>query len=350
MLYISLGLMVMILAISGVTYAYFMRFAAQDSTNIISTLNCVDVAFNSNTDSIDIAAAYPLTNAEGLSSTPYNFTIKNNCNTYVEYQLIASVVTKSNNVPIHYVKISLDGHAQRSPITLSNLPILEQVPLELSTGMSSHHILTDGFFDGEQEHTYDYRMWLDGENNAIWTDDTLREQGLQIKLSIIGIARTKPIMPIDLASGMIPVAYDNDGNTIKANSSNNNDNWYNYEEFKWANAVLVTDASRNNYQTANPGTIINEDDILAYYVWIPRYSYTLFNVNNNGDEWGTEQQINVTFQTNNDPKHQGTQNGQELTHPAFTFGNTELNGFWVGKFTLTGTAANPTVKPNVTML
>ena len=34
------------------------------------------------------------------------------------------------------------------------------------------------------------------------------------------------------------------------------------------------------------------------------------------------------------------------THPAFTFGSTELNGLWIGKFETTGTVTNPTVKPN----
>ncbi|MDO4271752.1 MAG: hypothetical protein Q4C83_02100, partial [Candidatus Saccharibacteria bacterium] len=34
------------------------------------------------------------------------------------------------------------------------------------------------------------------------------------------------------------------------------------------------------------------------------------------------------------------------THPAFTFGNRELNGIWVGKFETTGRRGTPTVKPN----
>ena len=42
--------------------------------------------------------------------------------------------------------------------------------------------------------------------------------------------------------------------------------------------------------------------------------------------------INVEFETKDIPKSNGTSNGEWLTHPAFTFGNTELNGFWVGKF------------------
>ena len=34
------------------------------------------------------------------------------------------------------------------------------------------------------------------------------------------------------------------------------------------------------------------------------------------------------------------------THPAFTFGSTELNGLWIGKFETTGKVKAPTVKPN----
>ena len=34
------------------------------------------------------------------------------------------------------------------------------------------------------------------------------------------------------------------------------------------------------------------------------------------------------------------------THPAFTFGSTELNGLWIGKFETTGKVNAPTIKPN----
>ena len=41
-----------------------------------------------------------------------------------------------------------------------------------------------------------------------------------------------------------------------------------------------------------------------------------------------------------------TSSSSWATHPAFTFGSTELNGLWIGKFETTGTVTNPTVKPN----
>ena len=33
--------------------------------------------------------------------------------------------------------------------------------------------------------------------------------------------------------------------------------------------------TREYYQSAAPGTIISANDILAYFVWIPRYSYAV---------------------------------------------------------------------------
>ncbi len=144
---------------------------------------------------------------------------------------------------------------------------------------------------------------------------------------------------VDIKEGMIPVTFDSSGNTVVADTKTE---WYNYDEKKWANAVSVTSASRSNYQS-KPGTIIDENDILAYFVYVPRYRYQLWNAENGVSN---EQTINIEFETSGENKKNGTKNGEWLTHPAFTFGNTELNGIWVGKFELTGAGGAPTTKPN----
>ena len=136
---------------------------------------------------------------------------------------------------------------------------------------------------------------------------------------------------VELYDGMVPVTYDSNGNTVVADTSTE---WYSYGGHRWANAVLVSNTStyldsNNNVLTNKKGTVIPESDILQYYVWIPRYRYKLFNVNNGSVD---EQMIEIRFQNKDNTKFNGNQNGQWLTHPAFTFGDTELNGFWVAKF------------------
>ena len=130
-----------------------------------------------------------------------------------------------------------------------------------------------------------------------------------------------------LAEGMIPIKWDG-SKWVKAST----DNWYNYSNKEWANAVMVSSATRSSYMsnTTKPvGSEVLEDDILAYYVWIPRYKYQLFNVNS---EKMDPIEICTQFESKDTTKSTGSTNGSWLTHPAFTFGTDELSGIWVGKF------------------
>ena len=156
---------------------------------------------------------------------------------------------------------------------------------------------------------------------------------------------TKPSAP-DLDDGMIPVVISDTG--ITKTISKDDTSWYNYKKKQWANVVLVNNNSRANYLNTT-GVTVNKDDILAYYVWIPRYKYKIWSVDNN-DKKGKEQEIEIVFENKSDSKTLGTQIGEYRTHPAFTFGGVELNGIWVGKFETTGTADTPTIKPNVQSL
>ena len=143
----------------------------------------------------------------------------------------------------------------------------------------------------------------------------------------------------ELKDNLVPVVINNDGTVKKADLSKE---WYNYTNKTWANAVLL-----NGNDTYKVGDTIIEDAIKAYYVWIPRYKYQIFYDGTNTTE---KQLINITFESKDIAKSTGTEKDSWLTHPAFTFEDTELNGIWVGKFELTGDTTNPTIKPNVESL
>ena len=138
----------------------------------------------------------------------------------------------------------------------------------------------------------------------------------------------------ELFKNMVPIKYENN-KWIVADTSQK---WYDYNNKEWANAVVL-----NKGVTKNIGNEITEEEISLWYVWIPRYKYTIFNGSNGS---AAAQLINVTFE--NGTSTTGT--GENVTHPAFTFGSTELTGFWVGKFEVSGSTSAITVKPNVTSL
>ena len=202
--------------------------------------------------------------------------------------------------------------------------------------------------------TYKLYIWIDGENY-----DNPLSMGGKTFLFKLGITANQqqnacnPSIILDdsgantpeLVNGMIPIKYDGT-KWVKASTTTAND-WYDYTNKMWANAVMVTSGTRDTYMNASAGTTISEEDILAYYVWIPRYKYQLFNVDSTTID---PIEIQIKFEEGIPNKSSGTANGEWLTHPAFTLGTDELKGIWVGKFSTTGSAETPTIKPNIGML
>ncbi len=133
-----------------------------------------------------------------------------------------------------------------------------------------------------------------------------------------------------LTENLIPVTIADDGAVKYADVKKE---WYSYEDKIWANAVILEDGT--NY---NVGDTISENDIQSYFVWIPRYRYKLFNVDNYSlitvasaaEVESKAQEIEIEFENKNTAASNGTTKGSWLTHPAFTSFNT--NGMWVGKF------------------
>ena len=156
-----------------------------------------------------------------------------------------------------------------------------------------------------------------------------------------------PLAPV-LDNAMIPVKISNDGTVTVVSPRDNT--WYDYDTKQWANAVLVTSTNRNTYKSASnnntPNVTIPSSEILAYYVWIPRYSYKIWTTANT-TQTGNEQSIEINF-IGKDTKDTGTTVDSFRTHPAFTFDNTELAGIWVGKFELShNTLSSSTTNNNL---
>ena len=201
---------------------------------------------------------------------------------------------------------------------------------------------------------------------------------------------------VDYDENMIPIYYTGNSSTPRWTSLNsmqieqNTATWFDYSgnrsngEVKWANAVTVKDPSKYK----DKSLVVDEADILGYWVYIPRYAYQVMR-RDVTDQVVTDDKatamggFNIKFETVDDVKKTPAAcassssytyyfdcvstiypgNDEALkdktawaTHPAFTWQYTkdingfdqtvELNGIWVGKFETTGTAGSPTVLPN----
>jgi len=155
---------------------------------------------------------------------------------------------------------------------------------------------------------------------------------------------------------LIPVIYektsDKDGSWIKADITNNESIWYDYDHLLWANAVLVSSSNYQKYLNKEIGTPIEMGDILGFYVWIPRFKYNIINSSNYisferlnnvifekeksttgtvicKDKISNQEDTHIYSEVCSDIKYGKIyDNLSTFTHPAFR----DDFGFWVSKF------------------
>ena len=152
---------------------------------------------------------------------------------------------------------------------------------------------------------------------------------------------------VTLDKNMIPVKYT--GSTTNAQWTSvadpeaANSGWYDYTNKQWANAITVKPEALSKYRGQNK--VVDQADILGYWVYIPRYRYKVLRYSGS-DPAVPAQDFTIEFENKQSTKATPTANGTWATHPAFTFGEKELNGIWFAKFETTGDVSNPTVLPN----
>ena len=178
-----------------------------------------------------------------------------------------------------------------------------------------------------------------GSNGGLYNKRLVFPSGKKIVEGIIPIVSTE--------ANMIKVVWNEFSNTWEKADNNN---WYDYDFGKWANAVTVTSATRSKYQSATSGTAIPMSDIETMWVYVPRYSYTIGSEDgdayygkkgvylNSAPTLSLPGEIDVKFIKKSE-KELGSAQYKVVekrsgwrTPDGFTFGTEELSGIWIGKF------------------
>ncbi len=193
----------------------------------------------------------------------------------------------------------------------------------------------------------DFAVYIDGTCYRKGLNDDVITPTYNVDVSTCTLGGTPPVEEeyvedtleggkVVLGAGMVPVKISYNENDASASGivtvANTSDEWYNYANSEWANAVTVLDGT-----DVTPGTTIDMTNIVQMYVYIPRYKYKVFESN-------TKITIDVVFESKDSitgreialTSAPGDVAGQYITHPAFYYEengtSVELDGIWVGKF------------------
>ena len=339
-LFLIISIFLVILILFSSSYALLFKVDETDKQSYKTGI--LDITSESLSGSVTINNQLPMSDSDGENSTPYIFRITNKGNLSYKFNIMLLSTTTDNQIEAQYIKLKVNDNETVTLNSLTNGVILSDITLKPTEYID---VTLRVWLDINTPNTQigkTFNAKITTEGQAIYTEVNLDKSG----------ANTP-----DLVDGLIPVVYYNN-KWVKADESNSSSTyqWYDYDNKKWANAVLVTSTNRSTYQNASAGTSITESDILAYYVWIPRYKYKVWNINKviGTDSYNARTKgIDIVFEKSrestgtinctysyaapsssaNSPNETCTgSNGDYYTHPAFTFGSDNIRGLWMGKF------------------
>ena len=366
----SVLLVCLIFVVIGVSFAFFTysRQGSKENTITTGSLTFVYDEKEAEGNGITLSNAFPMSDDEGKQLS--------GSNNVFDFQVLAStkgesiayeVIGKkedSSTLPENVVKIyltTLSGSDETEVATtvqnrvVTTYDELSDTQIEDQTGKTLYQEVIPLNQTGYQKN-FRLRMWLSEEANTTTNGSwDYNNQTFTIRINVVANGEGKPIYQDpsganspELVEGMIPVIYDEEKSSwVKADIYNE---WYDYNNQEWANAVTVTEENRATYMSAPVGTVISMNDINTMWVWIPRYEYqydSFSEIRGNGENcyWDTNYtcyptpgEINIHFL----PKSITVSSDEEKykISSAFTFGDKELSGFWYAKFETGGTLAS----------
>ena len=144
----SLLLIVLLLVITliiGASYALWQATHKQENKNVVS-IGCFSLESDIGTEGeqapISLMDAMPISDAQGMSLTPFTFTITNTCNMYATYQVYLETLSTTTLGP-DYLKVALSNN---TPAVLSSY--LSVTPT-ISGANQSNKLISGGLRQGE---------------------------------------------------------------------------------------------------------------------------------------------------------------------------------------------------------
>lgn len=167
---IIITLMLVCTIFVATSYALWSVTEVQNDTNIVAT-GCFNATLT-NDNPIALSNTYPITEASGLETTPYTFTITNTCSIAASYEISLESLA-ATNLGGEYLRVSLDK--QMSSLYSG----LENATTYFDSSKSAKQ-LNKGKLGAGESVTYDLRLWLDYDA----TQDTTANKTFEAKIIV----------------------------------------------------------------------------------------------------------------------------------------------------------------------
>ena len=155
------SLLVTVLCIIGVSYAFFTLVLRQTDNNTVASRTCFNTTLTEETERVVLENAYPIVDSEGLKGTPFTFKLKNNCSSYIRIYITIDSEHRGNlgtkYLDDNYIKVNISpkGTTSGKSIILGSKNLTE-----LDNNRKGYIIINTGL-QANEEKSYDLRLWMD---------------------------------------------------------------------------------------------------------------------------------------------------------------------------------------------
>ena len=157
-LLIFVGILLIVSLEIGMSYSLWTQSHTQETGNELLS-GCFSTTLTEN-NNISLTNQYPISDATGLTGTPYTFTISNTCTIAANYQINLETLS-TTTADSKFIKLSLDG------ATLSLLNSYTTVDTTITGALASYQLKT-GYLSAGSSITYNLRLWV---TESATTDD-----------------------------------------------------------------------------------------------------------------------------------------------------------------------------------
>ena len=156
---IYISLLVSVICIISVSYAFFVLYLRQTDNNAVTALSCFTSTLTEENSAINLSNEFPIKDEDGLKKTPFTFKITNNCNNYVKAYITIDPLKEgtANYILSKYMKANVSTKGSTDGTSL----IIGTQNTKVLDNKHNGYIVKEVELNSKESKEFDLRLWID---------------------------------------------------------------------------------------------------------------------------------------------------------------------------------------------
>ena len=156
---IYISLLVSVICIISVSYAFFVLYLRQTDNNAVTALSCFTSTLTEENSAINLSNEFPIKDEDGIKKTPFTFKITNNCNNYVKAYITIDPLKEgtANYILSKYMKANVSTKGTTDGASL----IIGTQNTKVLDNKHNGYIVKEVWLNSKESKEFDLRLWID---------------------------------------------------------------------------------------------------------------------------------------------------------------------------------------------